>query len=159
MDYRAATPQDDVDRIMAVMARAFDPDYNEAWTRAQLSSALTLGNCHYLLIGADGGWPNDGEPAAGFALLRQAYDEEELLLFAVDPKLRRQGLGTKLLAGIKTDAIARGIRRVVLEMRRGNSAEVLYLAQHFVCVGTRPNYYRDRDGHTIDAMTFACALD
>jgi ribosomal-protein-alanine N-acetyltransferase len=159
MANRAPVPQDDVDRIMAVMATAFDPNYNEAWTRAQVSGALVMGNCHYQLIAADGTRPHEGEPAAGFALLRSAADEEELLLFAVDPRSRRQGLGAKLLEWVKQDAAARGITRILLEMRQGNSAESLYRAQHFERVGTRPNYYRDRYGMCIDAITFSCALD
>ena len=159
MAMRAAVPQDDLDRIMAVMATAFDPDYNEAWTRAQVSGALLVGNCHYQLIAADGSRPDEGEPAAGFALLRTAFDEEELLLFAVDPGLRRQGLGAKLLQRVKEDAGARGIVRIFLEMRQGNSAEALYFAQNFKRVGLRPNYYRDRSGICIDGITFSCTLD
>lgn len=152
-------PQDDVDRIMAVMATAFDPNYNEAWTRSQVLSALLMGNCHYQLVSADGCLPKATEPAAGFALLRTAYDEEELLLFAVDPGLRRLGLGAKLLECVKADARVRGISRILLEMRQGNSAESLYKSQSFKCIGNRPNYYRDRRGSCINAITFACVLD
>lgn len=159
MANRANVPQDDVDRIMSVMATAFDPDYNEAWSRAQVSGALLLGNCHYQLIAADGSRPDETAPAAGFALLRSAGDEEELLLFAVDPGLRRQGLGSKLLERVKRNAAARGITRILLEMRQGNSAESLYRAQHFECVGIRPKYYCDIHGNRIDAITFSCTLD
>ncbi len=159
MANRATVPQDDVDRIMAVMACAFDPDYNEAWTRAQVSSALLLGNCHYQLIAENGAAPVEGQPTAGFALLRRACDEEELLLFAVDPRLRRQGLGKKLLDRVKFDATARGITRILLEMRQGNDAESLYRAENFERVGTRPDYYRDRYGRCINGATFACKLD
>lgn len=143
---------------MAVMATAFDPIYNEAWTRAQVSDALLIGNCHYQLIGADGTRPEENGPAAGFALMRTAYDEEELLLFAVDPSARNRGLGARLLEWIKADAKARGISRILLEMRQGNSAETLYKAQYFKCIGSRPNYYRDRSGACTNAITFACTL-
>ena len=44
---------DDIDRIMAVMAAAFDPAFGEAWNRRQLEDALLVGNCHYLLIASD----------------------------------------------------------------------------------------------------------
>jgi ribosomal-protein-alanine N-acetyltransferase len=159
MAKRAPMVGDDLDRIMAVMAKAFDPEYNEAWSRAQVSGALLMGNCHWQLIAADGTWPDEGEAAAGFALLRTAYDEEELLLFAVDPGLRRLGLGTRLLQWVKEDARARGISRILLEMRQGNSAESLYLAQQFTPIGLRPKYYRDGSGTPIDAITFSCTLD
>lgn len=159
MANRAPMAGDDLDRIMAVMATAFDPNFSEAWTRAQVSGALLIGNCHYRLIAADGMQPQEGESAAGFALLRTAYDEEELLLFAVDPKIRRRGLGTKLLQRVKANAKARGITRILLEMRQGNNAEGLYIAENFKRVGIRPNYYRDRRGTCVDGITFSCTLD
>ena len=159
MAMRAPVPVDDLDRIMAVMATAFDPDFNEAWTRAQVSGALLVGNCHYHLIAAKGTRPEEGAPAGGFALLRTTLDEEELLLFAVDPASRRQGLGAKLLEWVKADARIRGIHRILLEMRSGNSAESLYAAHQFGRIGRRPNYYRDRYGACIDAITFSCTLD
>ncbi len=149
---------DDLDRIMAVMNTAFDPAFGEAWTRAQVEGALLMGNCHYQLIAADGNRPMDGETAAGFALLRTVLEEEELLLFAIDPRWRRQGLGTKLLQWIDSDARSRGIRRILLEMRHGNSAESLYKAHGFDRIGLRPNYYRLRDGACIDAITFCNIL-
>jgi len=159
MAKRAPMAGDDLDRIMTVMGKAFDPNYNEAWTRAQVSGALLMGNCHWQLIAADGGRPDEGEAAAGFALLRTVCDEEELLLFAVDPDLRGLGLGTRLLEWVKEDARARGISRILLEMRQGNSAESLYLAQQFTPIGVRPKYYRDGSGTPIDAITFSCTLD
>jgi hypothetical protein len=82
---------DDLDRIMAVMETAFDPAYGEAWTRRQVDDALAFGNCHYRLIGADGLPPAAGASAAGFALSRFTFDEEELLLFAIVP--RNSGAG------------------------------------------------------------------
>lgn len=148
-------PVDDLDRLMAVMAAAFDPIYGEAWTRRQVEDALLIGNCHYRLIGADGGEPDVGAPAAGFFLSRFGFDEEELLLFAVDPAWRRRGLGLALLEQFARDARERGARRLLLEMRRGNPAETLYRTFGFEPIGQRPNYYRTRNGLTIDAITFA----
>ena len=50
---------DDLDRIMAVMEAAFDPEYGEAWTRRQVGDALTFSNTYYLLAGADGSAPTE----------------------------------------------------------------------------------------------------
>lgn len=155
----AAMPGDDLDRIMAVMSAAFDPMYGEAWTRRQVDDALAFGQCHYRLIGADGTPPAEGERAAGFALLRTTLDEEELLLFAILPALRRRGLGARLLGEVIADARTRSIRRILLEMRRGNPAESLYRRCGFADVGYRPQYYRSGDGSRIDAVTFCCNLD
>ena len=151
-------PGDDVDRIMAVMATAFDPAYGEAWTRSQVESALLMGNTHYLLMSPDGHAPQDGQIAAGFALLHTALDEEELLLFAIAPAWRRRGLGKSLLNSVISQAMAAEKSRIFLEMRRGNEAERLYLAAGFAPIGLRPKYYRTPNGERIDAVTFACAL-
>jgi ribosomal-protein-alanine N-acetyltransferase len=148
-------PADDIDRLMAVMAAAFDPIYGEAWTRRQVEDALLIGNCHYRLIGADGGDPRADAPAAGFFLSRTGFEEEELLLFAVAPAWRRRGLGLALLQGFAQAARQRGAARLLLEMRRGNPAESLYRRFGFRPIGERSNYYRARNGKTIDAITFA----
>jgi ribosomal-protein-alanine N-acetyltransferase len=148
-------PLDDLDRLMAVMTTAFDPVYGEAWTRRQVEDALVIGNCHYQLISATGGEPGDAAPAAGFYLSRHGFEEEELLLFAIDPAWRRRGLGLALLGAFAESARKRGARRLLLEMRRGNPAESLYRRFGFAPIGERPNYYRSRDGQTIDAITFS----
>ena len=148
-------PMDDVDRIMAVMQTAFDPLYGESWTRAQVDNTLVLNTCHHALIGHDGLPPPPGVPAAGFALSRAVADEEELLLLAIAPEHRRQGLGTALLAQVRDAARARGILRMFLEMRDGNPAETLYRINGFTAIGRRPKYYRTSEGNRIDAITFA----
>lgn len=151
-------PRDDLDRIMAVMATAFDPAFGEAWTRRQVEDALVLGNCHFLLIGEDGKEPAPEADAAGFSLSRRGYEEEELLLFAISPSYRGRGLGLRLLTRFAEVARRRGARRLLLEMRRGNPAEGIYRRFGFVPIGERANYYRTSDGSRIDAITFALDL-
>lgn len=151
-------PQDDIDRLMAIMATAFDPAYGEAWTRRQVTDALTLGNCHYFLVGEGGAQAPPGEMACGFTLSRTGYEEEELLLFAVMPGNRRNGLGLAMLDHLAGSARARGGRRLLLEMRQGNPAERLYRKFGFQPIGVRRAYYRQPDGTRIDAITFAVSL-
>lgn len=152
-------PGDDIDRIMAIMELAFDPAFGEAWTRRQVEDALVVGNCHYLLAGTDGEDPPAGSPVAGFALARHGFDEEELLLFAVAPQYRRQGIGARLLDRFGRAARARGAQRLLLEMRHGNPAEGLYRTFGFMPIGRRPDYYRTADGTRTDAITFATGID
>lgn len=152
---------DDIDQIMAVMQCAFDPEYGEAWSRRQVEDALLLGHCHYLLAAPDGEIavaPDTVAEASGFVLVRRLYDEEELLLFAVAPSFRRRGIGDKLLQRFVTDARSHGTRRLLLEMRRGNPAESLYMRHGFRPVGERRNYYRTVSGAALDAITFALAI-
>ena len=144
-------PLDDLDRIMAVMNAAFDPEFGEAWNRRQVEDALVIGNCHYGLAFA-------GEACAGFFLSRAGVDEEELLLLAVTPAQRSRGYGARLLEQFLEGARARGAGRALLEMRQGNPAEQLYLRRQFVQIGCRPNYYRGTNGTRINALTFACEL-
>ncbi|MDE8652596.1 GNAT family N-acetyltransferase [Novosphingobium album (ex Liu et al. 2023)] len=148
-------PRDDIDRLMDVMHAAFDPAFGEAWTRRQIEDALLIGNCHYLLINPQGSPAEPGEETAGFSLTRYGYEEEELLLFAVQPKYRRLGLGRIMLQTVFDRARERGAGRIILEMRKGNPAQYLYAACGFQPVGERRDYYRTPDGHRIDAITFA----
>lgn len=157
----AMSGADDIDLIMGVMQSAFDPEYGEAWTRRQVEEALLLGGCHYLIAGPDGQIPASTDApreAAGFVLIRNLYEEEELLLFAVAPPFRRRGIGDRLLARFAADARNRGTNRLLLEMRRGNPAESLYIRHGFTRVGERPNYYRTLSGTSLDAITFALAI-
>jgi ribosomal-protein-alanine N-acetyltransferase len=156
----ALFPPDPVDAIMAIMARAFDPRWGEAWNRRQVSDALLLGTCRYALIDPDGHHADEAIAfAAGFFLSRGVLDEEELLLLAVDPTERGKGLGAALLERFVSEARARGARRLFLEMRRGNPAAALYEAHGFRAVGVRPAYYRGDDGTRVDAISFECRLD
>jgi ribosomal-protein-alanine N-acetyltransferase len=149
---------DDVDKIMAVMERAFPPEYGEAWNRRQLTDALAFGHCHYILVDNNGRTPEDSEPAMGFTLSRSGFEEEELLLIAVSPEARRAGLAFAMLHVLFDAARKRGARQLLLEMRRGNPAEALYRKMGFVPIGHRPNYYRSANGTRIDAITFALGL-
>lgn len=159
---------DDVDHIMAIMEVAFDPAYGEAWSRRQVEDSLLFGNCHYLLIGADGregtligadGREGAGDSIAGFSLSRTGFGEEELLLFAIAPEYRLKGHGRTLLKYFAQSAKSRGVERLLLEMRKGNPAEHLYRSFGFAPIGERPNYYCTPHGHRIDAITFAYEFD
>lgn len=145
---------DDLDRMMDVMQAAFDPQWGEAWNRAQLGSSLAMPHTDYSLIAENGERPPDGEPAAGFTLVKIAPGEEELLLIAVKPHFRGRGLGRTLLDKLGRAAKTRGAQRIFLEMRANNPAERLYRSCGFKPVGERKNYYTKPNGEKIDAITF-----
>ncbi|MEN7535833.1 GNAT family N-acetyltransferase [Aurantiacibacter flavus] len=148
-----------LDAIMHVMEQAFDPAYGEAWNRRQVGDALMLPNTHCVVVGAEPASPlREPGDAAGFALLRHAADEEELLLLAVSPQHRRRGVGRRLLVQAMLDARARGSAYLFLEMRDGNPAEFLYREFGFEQIGRRPGYYRGAADGPIDAVTFAKRL-
>ena len=163
---------DDLDHMMAIMADAFDSHWGEAWTRRQLADSLVLPRIFYRLIGPDGTTPKTGlnvdtpeavesfeafKPA-GFTLSRYVSGEEELLLIAVRPAHREQGLGRKLMKNLEKDARSRGAQRMFLEMRSNNIAERLYRACGYLPVGRRKEYYRLKNGSRLDAITFVLHL-
>ena len=90
--------------------------------------------------------------------MRAAPGEEEILLIAVNPPVRRKGLGARLIASLAADARQRGAERLFLEMRENNPARTLYEAQGFVPIGRRKNYYSLGDGARMDAITFGLEL-
>jgi len=151
-----------IDRIMAVMETAFDPAYGEAWTRRQITDALSFPGTHALVVDADGTLIADGPGSspmpAGFILTRHVLDEEELLLIAVAPGARRRGVGAALIDHMYRVARTRGIVRIYLEMRRGNPAIHLYRKFGFEPIGERKHYYRMANGERVDAITFGRSI-
>lgn len=143
--------REDLQRISAIMAAAFDPQYGEAWTDPQLAGML-MGTAANLTIAYVERQP------AGFALTRSVVDETELMLLATHPDHRDQGVATALLRAAMDDARAAGSATMFLEVRRGNSAERLYIQHGFACVGERREYYRGNKGQVFDARTFRLAL-
>ena len=149
---------DDIDQIMAIMQSAFDPEFGEAWTRRQVLDSLALPHNSYVLISASRTIPKPGENAAGFALIRHVPGEAEVLLIAVAPNCRRQGIASSVLELVTHNAANAGAERVFLEMRENNPAIELYSAHGFVPIGRRREYYRGKSGARFDAITFAKTL-
>jgi ribosomal-protein-alanine N-acetyltransferase len=137
--------------VMEIMRTAFDPAYGEAWTSAQCAGILASPTAWLLIAELD------GRPA-GFALTRAIMDEAELLLIAVHPEARRQGVGAKLIAAVAQTAKRRGVTRLFLEVRSNNPALGLYTANGFSKVGERPNYYRGVNSDLFDAHTYSLLL-
>ncbi len=78
---------------------------------------------------------------AGFALLR-CFDDAELIRIAVEPGLRRQGIGEQLLNDLLQEVKKRDIHDIFLEVRSGNEAAIgLYTKAGFVNAGIRKGYY------------------
>lgn len=153
---------DQVDRIMAVMAAAFDPTWGEAWNRRQVSDALMFANTHAFVVDPTGELIDSGTSSAtnpaGFVLARYAPGEVELLLIAVDPRHRRQGLGQRLIALLREHARGEGATSIFLEMRENNPAAQLYHKMGFDPIGRRKAYYLLSDGTRMDAITFALPI-
>ena len=145
-----------LDGIMLVMEDAFDPHWGEAWTRSQVANSLAMPHTYALIVDSEGqiNRPDEAREPAGFALIRSAPGEEELLLIGVRPRFRKRGLGRILLEAFFAQARKKNADRVFLEMRANNPARSLYTSLGFEQIGQRRDYYRLSDGSRIDAITF-----
>ncbi len=136
---------------MAVMDRAFDPEFGEAWTLAQCSGVLAMPGAELFVARQDG--------VVGFALVRTILEEAELMLLAVLPESRNRGVGRALLTATMSAAAASGAKAYFLEVRSDNPAISLYEHCGLVNVGRRKDYYRGSNGIRRDALTFRGQLD
>lgn len=80
----------------------------------------------------------------GFAGMLYAADDGHVTTVATDPRHRRTGVATALLAGLAADARRRGARAMTLEVRASNDAALgLYRRFGFAPAGVRKAYYGD----------------
>jgi ribosomal-protein-alanine N-acetyltransferase len=143
---------DELPAVERVMEAAFDPRYGEAWSKAQCLATLAMPGYALRVARVQG-------RIAGFAIVRWVADESELLLLAVEPQARGQGIGTALLTDWLNLTGLRGVRRHFLEMRTDNSAMSLYNRFGFSIVSVRNAYYHGKDGQFRDAVTMHRVLN
>ncbi|WMT87078.1 ribosomal protein S18-alanine N-acetyltransferase [Pelagibacterium sp. 26DY04] len=95
----------------------------------------------------------------GFAILRLAEDESELLTIAVDPKKRGKGLGRALLSAAFADLAMSPVRTIFLEVDETNaSAIALYRRFGFAEIGKRKGYYPKPDGSAATALVMRAPI-
>ncbi|MDB5561914.1 MAG: Ribosomal-protein-S18p-alanine acetyltransferase [Hyphomicrobiales bacterium] len=92
----------------------------------------------------------------GFAMLRVADDEAELLTIAVDPKWRGKGIGKALLRATFQDLLMSPVQKMFLEVAADNPAAIhLYRQEGFAEIGRRQGYYARADGKPATALVMA----
>lgn len=85
----------------------------------------------------------------GFGIMHYLDDDAHLVLLAIAPAMRHQGLGRQVLAWLERSATTAGIATVRLECRSDNqNAIAFYLRLGYWQVGNVPGYYEGR----IDAV-------
>jgi ribosomal-protein-alanine N-acetyltransferase len=137
-----ASQADDCARIHAA---GFAYPWSPAELEALISAPSSLG-----LAALD---PASGK-LRGFLLARLAADEAEILTVAVDPAIRKGGVGRDLLRAALAQAAAAGATRMFLEVDADNAAALaLYARFQFVKVGERKGYYKRPDGKAATALT------
>ena len=92
----------------------------------------------------------------GFAIMKFQDDIAHLLLLAVQPKLRRSGIGSSMLKWLEKSCITAGIQQVRLEVRASNqTAQQFYDRHGYSLLGKIAAYYDKREtaivmGRTVD---------
>lgn len=87
---------------------------------------------------------NFGTQILGYCIYMIAADEGEILRIATDIKMRKSGLGKKLITSVINEMKESGVQEVFLEVRKGNEGAIaLYKSVGFKEIGVRKGYYRD----------------
>lgn len=129
--------QQDLDRILAIEQASF----SAPWTRKMFEAELG-GNPFGSFLTAR--WRTDGGPGPviGYMCFWVVFEELRLMNLGVDPSVRRQGIGTRLVRHALSMGAEQGAVRACLEVRVSNQAALsLYERVGFLAVGKRFRYY------------------
>jgi ribosomal-protein-alanine N-acetyltransferase len=134
------TPGEDLGDVVALEAASF----TNPWTREMLARELTHSDVArvYVLRAPD-------QRLLAFCTCWVVFDELHVNTLAVAADRRREGLATRLLDFVFADAVAAGVRRATLEVRRSNEPALrLYEGLGFTVKAVRTGYYSqpDEDG-------------
>jgi len=80
----------------------------------------------------------------GLVAFRMMADEAEILNLAVDSRVRRRGMGSRLIEDAMAALKAAGIKKIFLEVRESNeAARSFYARMGFTEARRRRDYYRE----------------
>lgn len=121
----------DVDAIVAVETACLPDAWGADSVRAELAEPTRVPLVAVV----------DGQPV-GWAVALVADDVADLLRIAVLPASRRDGLARALVTEVEVRAVARGARRMLLEVADDNAgARAFYAAAGFAEIHRRRGYY------------------
>ncbi len=103
----------DIDAIATLSRQVIEHGLPWRWTPRRVRLALQSPDTNVAVA-------RRGASLLGFGIMRYADEEAHLLLFAVHPAHRRQGVGAAIVAWLEAVARAASLERVVLECRREN---------------------------------------
>lgn len=116
------------------------------WTKGNFSDSLAAGHWAYCIRAqmdnAIEGGSQDPQILWAYCVLFPAVDELHLLNITVSPKLRRLGVGMRMMQAIEGIAAQQNMPRIILEVRPTNTSALnLYEDLGYEHIGTRKNYY------------------
>lgn len=134
MKIRVAT-EDDVADIHRIERACF----TDPWSASSFRSMLVHPRVHATVAERDGA-------VVGYCFAWIVGDEAEVANIAVEPTMRRAGVGALLLDQFLRIADGHGVMSTHLEVREGNAAALrLYESRGFAAAGRRKRYYRRPD--------------
>ncbi|MGN6245884.1 MAG: ribosomal protein S18-alanine N-acetyltransferase [Motilibacteraceae bacterium] len=138
----------DVERVLPLEVQLFPDD---PWTAEGFWAELAQHDSrHYVLAESHGGSDSPSEEPLGYAGLMAVGATADVQTVAVAPAAQGNGLGRVLLDHLLGEAVQRGCREVLLEVRADNApAQSLYARAGFERIGVRRGYY---DGGRTDAL-------
>jgi len=135
------------------------------WTRGNFKDSLAAGHWAYCIRPqvdqAIKGSYLDPAILWAYCILFPAVDELHLLNITVSPKLRKLGLGSRMMSAIEGVAAQQKMPRIILEVRPSNIAAInLYQALAYEQIGVRKNYYPldAQTGNREDAIVMAKSI-
>jgi len=135
---------DDVPVMAHIHSAAFGP--KAAWSAPSILHLVSTPGVFALMA------EQNGRPA-GFALMRAAANEAEVLTIAVDPAFHRRGLARALVLAGLTASLAVECDTVFLEVATDNEpAKALYQGLGFAEAGLRKGYYAREGAPAVDAL-------
>lgn len=129
-----------------VLARMHAECFDEAWTAQAFADLLAMPGAAAVIA------LEHAEPL-GFALIRRAADEAEIITIATRPMAQRRGVARAMLDHQFTELLSSGVRQVFIEVAQSNvAARALYAALGLTETGTRRGYYERANGRREDAI-------
>jgi ribosomal-protein-alanine N-acetyltransferase len=151
----------DFDAVLAIESVS----HLHPWTQGNFSDSLAAGHWAYCvrpqIEDVIKGSYLDPAILWAYCILFPAVDELHLLNITVSPKLRRLGIGAKMMNAIEGVAAQQKMPRIILEVRPSNlSALKLYQNLEYEQIGLRKNYYPvdAASGLREDAWVFAKSI-
>ena len=142
-----------VQGLAQALAEVHRDGFSQAWDSASFESLLFQPG-----ITVWGAISADQEELIGFAMVRAASVELEVLTIAVRSVHRRQGVAEAVLASVFRE-LGANCETVFLEVDSQNAAALhLYRKLGFETIGERPKYYKHVDGTVGDAIVMSRKL-
>jgi ribosomal-protein-alanine N-acetyltransferase len=119
--------------------------HSHPWTQGQFLDSLTAGHWAYCIrpeMTAKAESLSNLPELWGYCILYPAVDELHLLNITIDPVLRRNGIGSRVMQAIEGIATQQKMSRIILEVRPSNIPAVkLYERMGYAIIGVRRGYY------------------